>query len=57
MVKGYDGKFKDKRAVRKHIARRITFWDSAVRSESDRKKRELCLGYKNYWERKLRELR
>lgn len=57
MIKRYGREFKDKRAVRKRIAERIMFWDSAIRSESDRKTRELCLGYKNYWERKLRKLR
>jgi len=57
MIKKYGRKFRHKRAVRKHIAEMIMFWDSVVKSESDEKTRKLCLSFKNYWERKLRKLR
>jgi len=57
MIKNHGRKFRHKRSLRRHIAKRIMFWDSVIKSESDKKTRELCIGYRNYWERKLGELR
>lgn len=56
MINRHGRNFKRKRALRKRIAKRIISWNSIIKSASDRKIKELCIGFRNYWERKLSKL-